>query len=182
MKTQVIKALNEEHFKAVVKYWESKGGQIVEQFTEWEHYQYIGIDLENDIVGWKSISYETFKEIELPEELTQVWTDGKKRTITTLRDTGEFYLETPVEKPFPKWMMVWDRETISKHKHFVLGEVNELYVVLETDGVNIKEITHHSLGEVTFYTFAEDIPDKIQVTKKEIAEWQGVDEDLIDIV
>ena len=154
MKNQVIKVESIEHGKRVLEYWKGQGLRIDT------------CDIEQDFLSYQDDGLDLY--VGRYEELSHVQYDCSHQ---------DFELITlPEEKPYPKMMMVWDGQTDTKFRALVIGYFNGFYIA----DTNREEVCNGS----SFYPYgyAEDIPEKIKVTREEIAEWKGVDKDLIEIV
>ena len=157
MKNQVIKVESIEHGKRVLEYFCSRATTVK-----------------------SDINYKKSLERYYGTGDLYIISDGYHVTITSEIPEGFELITLPEEKPYPKMMMVWD-DTNNGIKKLVFGCFNGFYMTTN-DIDSIDQIGLSSVFNVEFYMNAEDIPEKIKVTLEEIAEWKGVDKDLIEIV
>ena len=190
MKNQVIEVLDRAHGSRVIEYWKSKGVDtlLMEGFNTKSHNtknRYYGII--NDTFGCFSI--ETIKDtnteiIELPNDSVDEFTSEQMERAIYLKSKG-FGLE---DRPFPKPMIV---------SMFPFG--NSAYntptrvVVAAGDGYAVGVDYCESLDDYikrqkenklsyTLWKYHQEIPNKIIISKAEIAEKFGVPFDYIKIV
>ena len=190
MKNQVIEVLDRAHGSKVIEYWKSQGVDtlLMEGFNTKSHNaknRYYGII--NDTFGCFSI--ETIKDtnteiIELPNDSVDEFTSEQMERAIYLKSKG-FGLE---DRPFPKPMIV---------SMFPFG--NSAYntptrvVVAAGDGYAVGVDYCESLDDYikrqkenklsyTLWKYHQEIPNKIIISKAEIAEKFGVPFDYIKIV
>ena len=190
MKNQVIEVLDRAHGSKVIEYWKSQGVDtlLMEGFNTKSHNtknRYYGII--NDTFGCFSI--ETIKDtnteiIELPCDFANEFTSEQMERAIYLKSKG-FGLE---DRPFPKLMIV---------SMFPFG--NSAYntptrvVVAAGDGYAVGVDYCESLDDYikrqkenklsyTLWKYYQEIPNKVIISKAEIAEKFGVPFDYIKIV
>ena len=190
MKNQVIEVLDRAHGRKVIEYWKSQGIDtlLMEGLNTKSHNtknRYYGII--NDTFGCFSI--ETIKDtnteiIELPCDFANEFTSEQMERAIYLKSKG-FGLE---DRPFPKPMLV---------SMFPFG--NSAYntptrvVVAAGDGYAVGVDYCESLDDYikrqkenklsyTLWKYYQEIPNKVIISKAEIAEKFGVPFDYIKIV
>lgn len=164
MKQQAIKVLSPEHGKRVIEYFKGKGysGNFIpkEELTTFENVDYIAVS-ENYMFGATNGFFDrddcTYEIITLPEETNTM---------------------TAKEKPYPKMMRVCHIGDHEKRKALVLDCINGVYIADE-EAKDENDICLSS--EFKGYDYAEDIPEKVKVTREEIAEWKGISLDQLEI-
>ena len=190
MKNQVIEVLDRAHGSKVIEYWKSQGIDtlLMEGFNTKSHNtknRYYGII--NDTFGCFSIETvqdTSTKIIELPCDLVNEFTSEQMERAIYLKSKG-FGLE---DRPFPKLMLVSSLLFENKiHTTFIR------VVVAAGDGyaVGVKDcetwddyIKLQKAGKLdyTLWKYYQEIPDKVIISKAEIAEKFGVPFDYIKIV
>ena len=161
MKNEVIEVINKEHGKKVIEYWKSKGAdvrgfsgnQTREDDSEFRFYGFINGEFNN--YRRKSVYLYKAKIIELP-------------------------IESPKEeeKQFPRVMLVSD-DGDSWYKRVVfMKKCNRHLSWLKAETVEESE----SIYEATAWRYAKEFPEKVELTKSQIAEKFGIPIDLIKIV
>lgn len=152
MKNQVIEVLNKEHGKKVIEYWESKGfnvrgftgNQTKEDDSEFRFYGVINGEFNN--YYQKAIDLYEAEIIHLPTE--------------SPKD----------EKPFPRVMLVSD-DGDSWHKRVVfMKRCNRYLSWLKAETIEESE----GVYEATAWRYAKELPEKVELTKSEIAEKFGI--------
>ena len=154
MKNQVIKVKSIEHGKRVEDYFKSKGIDI-------SNYPIDGVTEQG---GFACIYFGVIND------------NYENYSLREVKNANAEIITLPEEKPYPKMMMVWDSQADTKFKALVIGYFNGFYIA----DTNREEVCNDS--SFYPYEYAEDIPEKIKVTREEIADWKGVDKDLIEIV
>ena len=160
MKNQVIEVLNKEHGKKVIEYWKSKGAdvrgfsgnQTIEDDSEFRFYGFINGEFNN--YRRKSVYLYKAKIIELP-------------------------IESPrEEKQFPRVMLVSDDE-IKWHKRVVFMKKCGMFLAwFNAETIERAEFIYG----VSDWSYAKELPEKVEITKAEIAKKFGIPVDLIKIV
>ena len=190
MKNQVIEALDRAHGSKVIEYWKSQGVDtlLMEGLNTKSHNtknRYYGII--NDTFGCFSI--ETIKDtnteiIELPCDFANEFTSEQMERAIYLKSKG-FGLE---DRPFPKPMLVsmfpFGNSAYNTQTRVVVAAGNGYAV-----GVNNCEslddyikLQNSNMLSYTLWKYYQEIPNKIIISKAEIAEKFGVPFDYIKIV
>ena len=152
MNNQVIEVLNKEHGKKVIEYWKSKGfdvrgfagNQTREDDSEFRFYGVINEEFNN--YRKKSIDLYEAEIIRLP-------TESPKE-----------------EKTFPRVMLVsYDGE--AWYKRVVFMKKCDRY--LAWDSVETIEESER-IYKTTSWRYAKELPEKVEITKSEIAEKFGI--------
>ena len=190
MKNQVIEALDRAHGSKVIEYWKSQGVDtlLMEGLNTKSHNtknRYYGII--NDTFGCFSI--ETIKDtnteiIELPCDFANEFTSEQMERAIYLKSKG-FGLEY---RPFPKPMLVsmfpFGNSAYNVQTRVVVSAGNGYAV-----GVNNCEslddyikLQNSNMLSYTLWKYYQEIPNKVIISKAEIAEKFGVPFDYIKIV
>ena len=190
MKNQVIEALDRAHGSKVIEYWKSQEVDtlLMEGFNTKSHNtknRYYGII--NDTFGCFSI--ETIKDtnteiIELPCDFANEFTSEQMERAIYLKSKG-FGLE---DRPFPKPMLVsmfpFGNSAYNTQTRVVVAAGNGYAV-----GVNNCEslddyikLQNSNMLSYTLWKYYQEIPNKVIISKAEIAEKFGVPFDYIKIV
>jgi len=190
MKNQVIEALDRAHGSKVIEYWKSQGVDtlLMEGLNTKSHNtknRYYGII--NDTFGCFSI--ETIKDtnteiIELPCDFANEFTSEQMERAIYLKSKG-FGLE---DRPFPKPMLVsmfpFGNSAYNTQTRVVVAAGNGYAV-----GVNNCEslddyikLQNSNMLSYTLWKYYQEIPNKVIISKAEIAERFGVPFDYIKIV
>ena len=160
MKNEVIEVIDKEHGKKVIEYWKSRGfdvggfsgNQTREDDSEFRFYGVINGEFNNYLR--KSVCFYKAKIIELP-------TESPKE-----------------EKPFPRVMLVSD-DGKSWHKRVVFMKRCGRYI----SWINAETIEEsESVYKTSSWSYAKEFPEKVELTKSQIAEKFGIPVDLIEIV
>ena len=160
MKNQVIEVLNKEHGKKVLEYWKSRGfdvedfsgDQTREDDSAFRFYGVINGEFNNYLR--KSVNLYKAKIIELP-------TESPKE-----------------ERTFPRVMLVSD-DGIKWYKRVVFMKRCDRYISwVNAETIEESEGTY----EATSWRYAKELPEKVELTKSQIAEKFGIPIDLIKIV
>ena len=190
MKNQVIEVLDRAHGSKVIEYWKSKGVDtlLMEGFNTKSHNtknRYYGII--NDTFGCFSIEVvkDTNTEIiELPNDSVDEFTSEQMERAIYLKSKG-FGLE---DRPFPKPMLVsmfpFGNSAYNTQTRVVVAAGNGYAV-----GVNNCEslddyikLQKANMLSYTLWKYHQEIPNKVIISKAEIAEKFGVPFDYIKIV
>ena len=160
MKNQVIEILNKEHGRKVIEYWKSIGvdtlgmnGSFTKENGEEERY-YGVIQNDFDCYRIEFVRKYNAEIIELPTELPKE------------------------EKQFPRVMLVSD-DGNSWHRRVVFMKICGRYISW-IDAETIEE--SENIYKTTSWTYAKELPEKVELTKSQIAEKFGIPIDLIKIV
>ena len=148
MKNQVIEVINKEHGKKVIEYWKSKGVDTMGM---------CGSFTKED--GEHSCYYGVINDM------------FDCCTIEDVRKYNAEIIELPKEeKTFPRVMLVSD-DGDSWYKRVVFMKKNDRYLAW-----NNAETVEESEGiyEVTAWRYAKELPEKVELTKSEIAEKFGI--------
>ena len=190
MKNQVIEVLDRAHGSRVIEYWKSKGVDtlLMEGFNTKSlntKNRYYGII--NDTFGCFSI--ETIKDtnteiIELPNDSVDELTSEQMERAIYLKSKG-FGLE---DRPFPKPMIVsmfpFGNSAYNTQTRVVVAAGNGYAVGVdhcESLDDYIKRQKENKL-RYTLWKYHQEIPNKVIISKAEIAEKFGVPFDYIKIV
>ena len=190
MKNQVIEALDIAHGRKVIEYWKSQGIDtlLMEGFNTKSHNtknRYYGII--NDTFGCFSIEtvQDTSTEIiELPNASVDELTSEQMERAIYLKSKG-FGLE---DRPFPKLMLVsmfpFGNSAYNTQTRVVVAAGNGYAV-----GVNNCEslddyikLQKSNMISYTLWKYHQEMPNKVIISKAEIAEKFGVPFDYIKIV
>ena len=160
MKNQVIEVLNKEHGRKVIEYWKSRGvntlgmnGSFTKENGEEERY-YGVIQNDFDCYRIEFVRKYNAEIIELPTESTKE------------------------EKTFPRVMLVSD-DGSSWHRRVVFMKRCGRYISW-IDAETIEE--SENIYKTTSWRYAKEFPEKVELTKSQIAEKFGIPIDLIKIV
>ena len=190
MKNQVIEVLDRAHGSKVIEYWKSTGVDtlLMEGFNTKSHNtknRYYGII--NDTFGCFSI--ETIKDtnteiIELPNASVDELTSEQMKRAIYLK-SKDFGLE---DRPFPKLMQVsmfpFGNSAYNTQTRVVVAAGNGYAVGVdycESLDDYIKSQKENKLS-YTLWKYHQEIPNKVIISKAEIAEKFGVPFDYIKIV
>ena len=190
MKNQVIEVLDIEHGKKVIEYWKSQGVDtlLMEGLNTKSHNtknRYYGII--NDTFGCFSI--ETIKDtnteiIELPCDFVNEFTSEQMERAIYLKSKG-FGLE---DRPFPKPMLVsmfpFGNSAYNTQTRVIVAAGNGYAVGADhceslDDYIKLQKANKLSY---TLWRYYQEIPNKVIISKAEIAEKFGVPFDYIKIV
>lgn len=147
MKNQVIEVLDKEHGKKVIEYWKSKGVDT-------------GV-LEGDCNrgdGYKRRYYGVING------------NFKFISIDEVHRYNAEIIELPEENPFPRVMLVSIYGN-SWHKRVVFMKKCDRYLAWK-DAETIEE--SEGIYEATAWRYAKELPEKVELTKSEIAEKFGI--------
>ena len=190
MKNQVIEALDRAHGSKVIEYWKSQGVDtlLMEGLNTESHNtknRYYGII--NDTFGCFSIEtvQDTSTEIiELPNASVDELTSEQMERAIYLKSKG-FGLE---DRPFPKPMLVsmfpFGNSAYNTQTRVVVAAGNGYAVGVdycESLDDYIKRQKENKLS-YTLWKYYQEIPNKVIISKAEIAEKFGVPFDYIKIV
>ena len=190
MKNQVIEVLDRAHGSKVIEYWKSQGIDtlLMEGFNTKSHNtknRYYGII--NDTFGCFSIETvqdTSTKIIELPCDLVNEFTSEQMERAIYLKSKG-FGLE---DRPFPKPMLVsmfpFGNSAYNTQTRVVVAAGNG-YAVGVNNCESLYDYTKRQKENKLSYTlwkYHQEIPNKIIISKAEIAEKFGVPFDYIKIV
>ena len=190
MKNQVIEVLDKAYGSKVIEYWQSKGVDtrgMCGSFTKegGESARYYGVI--NDRFDCYSISFvrkHKAEIIELPCDFANEFTSEQMERAIYLKSKG-FGLE---DRPFPKSMLVsmfpFGNSAYNTQTRVVVAAGNGYAV-----GVNNCEslddyikLQKANMLSYTLWKYYQEIPNKVIISKAEIAERFGVPFDYIKIV
>lgn len=190
MKNQVIEVLDKAYGSRVIEYWQSKGVDtrgMCGSFTkeDGESARYYGVI--NDRFDCYSISFvrkHKAEIIELPCDFANEFTSEQMERAIYLKSKG-FGLE---DRPFPKPMIVsmfpFGNSAYNTQTRVVVAAGNGYAI-----GVNNCEslddyikLQNSNMLSYTLWKYYQEIPNKVIVSKAEIAEKFGVPFDYIKIV
>ena len=155
MKNQVIEVLNEEHGKKVIEYWESQGVDTMGMFGSLTKEE----GDERRYYGVIDGCFDCYSEREAAENNAEI-------------------IELPKEeKPFPRVMLVsYDGE--AWYKRVVFMKKCDMFLSWDNaDTIESAEWTYR----VSAWRYAKELPEKVELTKSEIAEKFGVSADQLVI-
>ena len=160
MKNQVIEVINEEHGKKVIEYWESQGFKNIYDLQgdatrdgkdDWRYYGIIDGHFDN---------YTLDEAIEANAEIIHLPTESPKE-----------------ENTFPKVMLVSD-DGIKWYKRVVFMKKRDRFLAWFS-AKTVEE--SESIYEIYTWRYAKELPEKVELTKSEIAEKFGVSVDQLVI-
>ena len=155
MKNQVIEVLNKEHGKKVIDYWKS-----------------IGVDTMGMCGSFTKEDSESSCYYGVINDMFDCY------TIEDVRKYNAEIIELPKEeKPFPRVMLVSD-DGDSWHKRVVFMRKCDRYLAW-CRSETIKE--SESIYETNSWRYAKELPEKVELTKSEIAEKFGISIDQLVI-
>ena len=160
MKNQVIEVLNKEHGKKVIDYWKSRGvntlgmnGSFTKENGEEERY-YGVIQNDFDCYRIEFVRKYNAKIIELP-------TESPKE-----------------EKPFPRVMLVSDDGNSWNRRVVFMKRCGRYISWIDAETIEESE----NIYKTTYWRYAKEFPEKVELTKSQIADKFGIPIDLIKIV
>ena len=159
MKNEVIEVLNKEHGKKVLEYWKSRGfdvggfsGDLTrEDDSEFRFYGVINGKFDNYLR--KSVCFYNAEIIELP-------TESPKE-----------------EKPFPRVMLVSDDGNSWNRRVVFMKRCGRYISWIDAETIEESE----NIYKTTYWRYAKEFPEKVELTKSQIAEKFGIPVDLIEI-
>ena len=190
MKNQVIEVLNKEHGRKVIEYWKSKGidvrgfsgNQTREDDSKFRFYGFINGEFNN--YRRKSVNLYKAKIIELPSAFPNELISEQAEKVINLMPKG-VGLE---DRPFPKLMIVsmfpFGNSSYNTPTRVVVAAGNGYAVGVdycESLDDYIKRQNENTLS-YTLWKYHQEIPNKVIISKAEIAEKFGVPFDYIKIV
>lgn len=190
MRNEVIEVLDRGHGKKVIEYWKSKGfntddfkgNQTREDDSEFRFYGVINGEFNN--YRQKSIYLYKAKIIELPDDFPNELTSEQTEKAINLMSKG-IGLE---DRPFPKLMIVsmfpFGNSAYNTPTRVVVAAGNGYAVGVdycESLDDYIKRQNENTLS-YTLWKYYQEIPNKVIISKAEIAEKFGVPFDYIKIV
>ena len=147
MKNQVIEVLNKEHGKKVIEYWKSKGVDTMGMCGSFNKE-------DSGTVCYYGVINDMFDCF----------------TIEDVRKYNAEIIELPQDKPFPRVMLVSD-DGDAWYKRVVLMKRCDRYLAwLNAETIEESE----SVYEDKAWRYAKDLPEKVELTKSEIAEKFGL--------
>lgn len=189
MKNQVIEALDIEHGKKVIEYWKSRGVDTLlngdcTRDRKYDIRYYGVINNKFDCYSIETIKDTNTEIIELPCDFANEFTSEQMERAIYLKSKG-FGLE---DRPFPKPMLVsmfpFGNSAYNTQTRVVVAAGNGYAV-----GVNNCEslddyikIQNSNMLSYTLWKYYQEIPNKVIISKAEIAEKFGVPFDYIKIV
>ena len=190
MKNQVIEVINKEHGKKVIEYWKSKGvdvrgfsgNQTREDDSEFRFYGFINGEFNN--YRRKSVNLYKAKIIELPDDFQNELTSEQTEKAINLMSKGIGLEDRPFSKPMIVSMFPFGNSAYNTQTRVVVAAGNGYAV-----GVNNCEslddyikLQKANMLSYTLWKYHQEIPNKIVISKAEIAEKFGVPFDYIKIV
>ena len=143
MKNQVIEVLDKEHGKKVIEYWKSRGVDTMGM---------CGSFTKED--SGSSCYYGVINEM------------FDCCTIEDVRKYNAEIIDLPEENPFPRVMLV-SNGGIEWYKRVVLMKKCDIYLAwYKAETIEESE----SVCEVSSWRYAKELPEKVELTKSEIAE------------
>ena len=168
MKNQVIEVLDREHGRKVIEYWKSKGVDTCDMLgiatkKDGDSCRYYGV-IDND--------FHCYSEREAAEN-------------------GAEIIELPEEKPFPRVMLVSNKPIEGSNdgiKQLVISIVDGIAISvggtqysLEQYYQDLKEEKANPIFRLYPWRYAKELPEKVELTKSEIAEKFGISIDQLVI-
>ena len=159
MKDEVIEVLNKEHGKKVLEYWKSRGfdvggfsgDQTREDDSEFRFYGVINGKFDNYLR--KSVYLYKAEIIELP-------TESPKE-----------------EKPFPRVMLVSDDGNSWNRRVVFMKRCGRYISWIDAETIEESE----NIYKTAYWRYAKEFPEKVELTKSQIADKFGIPIDLIKI-
>lgn len=155
MKNQVIEVLNQKHGKKVIEYWKSKGVNTMGMCGSF-----------------------TKEDGEEGRYYGVIQNDFDCYTIEFVRKYNAEIIELPKEeKPFPRVMLVsYDGEVW--YKRVVFMKKRNMFLAWDNaETIENAEFTYSVLA----WRYAKELPEKVELTKSEIAEKFGISVDQLVI-
>ena len=189
MENKVIEVLNKEHGKKVIEYWKSKGvntrgligSSTKERRSETRYYGVI-----NEYFGCYSINFvkdANAKIIELPDDFANEFTSKQTEKSIHLMSKGIELEDRPFPKPMLVSMFPFGNSTYNQTR--IVVAAGDGYAVgvdyCESLDDYIKRQKENTLS-YTLWKYYQEIPNKVIISKAEIAEKFGVPFDYIKIV
>ena len=154
MKNEVIEVLTKAHGRKVIEYWRSQGIDtiLMEGSNAKSH------NAKNRYYGVINNTFGGF-------------------SIEVVKDTNTEIIELPEEKPFPRVMLVsYDGE--AWYKRVVFMKKCDMFLSWDNaETIESAEWTYR----VAAWRYAKDLPEKVELTKAEIAERLGISVDQLVI-
>ena len=190
MKNQVIEVINKEHGKKVIEYWKSQGfdvgafsgNQTREDDSEFRFYGVINGEFDN--YRRKSVYLYKAKIIELPDDFQNGLTSEQTRKAINIMSKGIGLEDRPFPKPMIVSMFPFGNSAYNAKTRVVVAAGNGYAVGVdycESLDDYIKRQKENTLS-YTLWKYHQEIPNKIVISKAEIAEKFGVPFDYIKIV
>ena len=160
MKNQVIEVLDREHGRKVIEYWKSKGVNTsvlmgIRTKKAGSIFRYYGvIDGYFSVYSERQAAENNAEIIELPTELPKE------------------------ENSFPRVMLVSNGEIVWYKRGVFMKKCDRFLAWNKAETIEESE----SVYEVIPWRYAKELPEKVELTKAEIAEKFGVPFDYIKIV
>ena len=154
MKNEVIEVLDKEHGRKVIEYWKSKGVDT---------YDMLGISTKKggDLCRYYGVIDNCF----------DVYSERQAA------ENGAEIIELPKENPFPRVMFVSD-DGNEWHKRVVFMQKCDRFLAWDSVGtIEDAEWTYR----VANWRYAKELPEKVELTKSEIAEKFGISVDQLVI-
>ena len=190
MKNQVIEVLNKEYGKKVIEYWKSKGAdvrcfsgnQTREDDSEFRFYGFINGEFNN--YRRKSVYLYKAKIIELPDDFQNGLTSEQTEKAINLMSKGIGLEDRPFPKPMLVSMFPFGNSAYSTQTRVVVAAGNGYAVGVNNcesldDYIKLQKANKLSY---TLWAYHQEIPNKVIISKAEIAEKFGVPFDYIKIV
>ena len=190
MKNQVIEVLNKEHGKKVIEYWKSRGVNtrgMSGSFTreDGKEERYYGV-IQNNFDCYTIDFVRKYKAeiIELPDGFPNELTSEQTEKAIDLMSKGIGLEDRPFPKPMLVSMFPFGNSAYNTQTRVVVAAGNGYAV-----GVNNCEslddyikLQKANMLSYTLWKYHQEIPNKIVISKAEIAEKFGVPFDYIKIV
>jgi hypothetical protein len=190
MKNQVIEVLNKEHGKKVIEYWKSRGVDTMAMsgsFTreDGEESRYYGV-IKNDFDCYtlKLVRRYNAEIIELPSDFTNELTSEQTKKSIDLMSKGNGLEDRPFPKPMLVSMFPFGNSAYNVKTRVVVAAGNGYAVGVDScESLDdyIKRQKENTLS-YTLWKYHQEIPNKVIISKAEIAEKFGVPFDYIKIV
>lgn len=190
MKNQVIEVLNKEHGKKVIEYWKSRGVDTMAMsgsFTreDGEENRYYGV-IKNDFDCYtiKFVRRYNAEIIELPSDFTNELTSEQTKKSIDLMSKGNGLEDRPFPKPMLVSMFPFGNSAYNVKTRVVVAAGSGYAVGVDScESLDdyIKRQKENTLS-YTLWKYHQEIPNKVIISKAEIAEKFGVPFDYIKIV
>ena len=190
MKNQVIEVLDREHGRKVIEYWKSKGvdtsdllGTLTKKAGDLCRY-YGVIDGCFSCYSISFIKEANAEIIELPNDSVDELTSEQMKKAIYLKSKGFGLDDRPFPKPMQVSMFPFGNSAYNVQTRIVVAAGNGYAV-----GVNNCEslddyikLQNSNMLSYTLWKYYQEIPNKIIISKSEIAEKFGIPFDHIKIV
>lgn len=190
MKNQVIEVLDREHGRKVIECWKSKGvdtsgiyGSLTKE--DGEEFRYYGvINKKFNCYTIEFVRKCNAEIIELPSDFTNEFTSEQTKKSVDLMSKGAGLEDRPFPKPMIVSMFPFGNSAYNTPTRVVVAAGNG-YAVGVDDCESLDDYIKRQKENRLIYTlwkYHQEIPNKVIISKAEIAEKFGVPFDYIKIV